>query len=82
MREIIAILIRYLDDHLLVVKGKDEANEVLDRMLVMMRKLNIPVKNSKTVLPTPEIKYVGFWWDPRRDLATLAKSRWAKLEAE
>ena len=48
----------------------------------MMRELNIPVKNSKTVQPTPEIKYVGFWWDPRRDLVTLAKSRWTELETE
>ena len=60
-REIIAILIRYLDDHLLVCKGRDEAKEVLDRMLAMIQELNIPVKDSKTVQPTPEIKYVGFW---------------------
>ena len=57
MRVIIAILIRYLNDHLSVVKGKEAASEVMDRMLIVMRRLNLPVKDSKTVLPTPEIKY-------------------------
>ena len=51
-------------------------------MLATMRELNIPVKDSKTVEPTAEIKYVGFWWDPRRDLVTLARSRWTELETE
>ena len=32
--------------------------------------------------PTTEIKYVGFWWDPRRDLVTLARSRRTESEAE
>ena len=82
LRVIIAILIRYLDDHLLVARGREAASEVLDRMLIMMRRLNVPVKDSKTVLPTTEIKYTGFWWEPRRDLVTLAKSRWEQLEAE
>ena len=82
LRVIIAILIRYLDDHLLVARGREAASEVLDRMLIMMRRLNVPVKDSKTVLPATEIKYTGFWWEPRRDLVTLAKSRWEQLEAE
>ena len=81
-REIIARLLRYLDDHLLVIRGLEAAEEVLDRLLAMMKELNIPVKDAKTIRPTPEIKYVGFWWDPRRDLVTLSRGRWADLEAE
>ena len=74
-------LLRYLDDHLVLANGVDLANAVLDRMLALMKALNIPVKDSKTVRPVPAIKYSGFFWDPRRDVVSLDPERWESLHA-
>ena len=73
-------LLRYLDDFLIICcRGVKKANEVLDAMLKMMKALEIPVKDSKTVRPTELIKFIGFWFDPRKDLVTLDPERWVNL---
>ena len=78
-RRLYAQLKRYLDDHLLMINGLALANTILDRMLGVMKDLNIPVKESKTVRPSEVIKYTGFLWDPRKDLVTLDLERWSAL---
>ena len=72
-------LLRYLDDFLVICRGVKRANGILDAMLKLMRDLNIPVKDSKTVRPTELIKFIGFWFDPRKDLVTLDPERWVNL---
>ena len=73
--------LRYLDDHLLLVNGLALANVILDRMLGLMKALNIPVKESKTIRPSEVIKYTGSYWDPRKDVVTLDPERWVSLQA-
>ncbi|MCG3771364.1 MAG: hypothetical protein JW384_02550 [Nitrosomonadaceae bacterium] len=75
-------MIRYLDDHLILGLGLMETNKLLDDLLAMMARLDIPVKDSKTVRATDEIKFIGFYWRPRADLVALDSGRWAKLEQE
>ena len=48
-------------------------------MLSLMEALLIPVKKSKTVRPTDVIKFIGFWFEPRKDLVTLDPERWVNL---
>ena len=59
-QEVVGRLIRYLDDHLVMGLGLAETNELLDKMLAMMARLEIPVKASKTVRAAWEIKFIGF----------------------
>ena len=44
-------MIRYLDDYLILGLGLMETNKLLDDLLAMMARLDIPVKDSKTVWP-------------------------------
>jgi len=81
-RGVIGRLIRYLDDHLIMSKGKEQTDALLDALLALMAELKIPVKDSKTIPATEALKFIGFWWEPRLDLVTLDSGRWAKLEAE
>ena len=81
-REIIGRLIRYLDDHLILAKGKEQTQALLDALLALMAELNIPVKASKTIPAVEALKFIGFWWEPRSDRVTLDRERWVKLEAE
>ena len=80
-RGVIGRLIRYLDDHLIMAKGKEQTEALLDALLALMAELEIPVKDSKTIPATEALKFIGFWWEPRLDLVTLDSGRWAKLEA-
>ena len=50
-KELVAKMIRYLDDHLILGLGLMETNKLLDDLLAMMARLDIPVKDSKTVWP-------------------------------
>ena len=75
-------MIRYLDDHLVMGLGLAETEELLDKLLAMMALLEIPVKASKTTRATWEIKFIGFWRQPRLDLVTLDPGRWHNLEQE
>ena len=61
-REIIGRLIRYLDDHLILAKGKEQTQAVLDALLALMAELEIPVKASKTIPATEALKFICFWW--------------------
>ena len=81
-RELVGRMIHYLDDHLVLGMGRIETERMLDSLLAMMAKLEIPVKDSKTIRATHEVKFIGFWWQPLLDLVTLDKDRWAKLERE
>jgi len=81
-RGVIGRLIRYLDDHLIMARGKDQTYALLDALLALMAELKLPVKDSKTIPATDALKFIGFWWEPRKDLVTLDSGRWAKLEAE
>ena len=80
-RRLYTQLKRYLDDHLLLVNGEALANVILDRCLGVMRALNVPIKESKTIRPSEVIKYTGFFWDPRNDVVTLDPDRWVALHA-
>ena len=51
-RGVIERLIRYLDDHLMLAKGKEQTEALLDALLALMAELEIPVKDSKTVPAT------------------------------
>jgi hypothetical protein len=55
---------------------------MLDSLLGMIAKLEIPVKNSKTIRAVPEVEFIGFWWQPRLDLVTLDKERRTESEHE
>jgi len=79
---VVGRMIRYLDDHLVMGLGLAETDELLDKMLAMMARLEIPVKASKTILAVWEIKFIGFWWQPKIDLVTLDPGRWHNLEQE
>ena len=81
-RGVIGRILRYLDDHLLLAKGKEQTDALLDDLLALMAELGLPVKDSKTIPASEALKFIGFWWEPRRDLVTLDSGRWAKLEAE
>ena len=81
-KELVGKLIRYLDDHLVLGLGRAETDRMLDSLLAMMEKLEIPVKDSKTIRAVPEVKFIGYFWQPRSDRVTLDKERWAKLEHE
>ena len=41
----------------------------------MMTKLEVSVKDSKTIRAAPDLKFIGFWWQPHLDLVTLDKWR-------
>ena len=60
-KELVAKMIRYLDDYLILGLGLMETNKLLDDLLAMMARLDIPVKDSKTVRATDEIKFIGFY---------------------
>ena len=51
-------MIRYLDDHLILGLGLVETNKLLDNLLVMMARLDIPVKDFKTIRATKEVKFI------------------------
>ena len=57
-REIIGRLIRYLDDHLILAKGKEQTQALLDALLALMAELEIPVKASKTIPATDALKFL------------------------
>ena len=71
-----------MDDHLILAKGKEQNEALLDALLALMAELEIPVKASKTIPATEALKFIGSWWEPRLDLVTLDRGRWANLEAE
>ena len=73
-------LIRYLDDHLLMAISAETTNLILDRMLALMIRLNIPVKGSKTIRAAPTVKFHGYLWIPRNDRITLDGQRWSEVE--
>ncbi len=73
-------LIRYLDDHLVMSISAEMTNLILDRMLALMIRLNIPVKGSKTIRAQPTVKYHGYLWLPRSNRITLDDQRWAEVE--
>ena len=73
-------LIRYLDDHLLMAISAETTNLILDRMLALMVRLNIPVKGSKTIRAAPTVKFHGYLWIPRNDRITLDGQRWSEVE--
>ena len=80
--ELLCLIIRYLDDHLLFGRSEGNVNATLDRMLALMAKLNVPVKHPKTVRATTTIKFSGYWWDPRADCVSLDAERWLSIEAQ
>ena len=73
-------LIRYLDDHLLMAISAETTNLILDRMLALMIRLNIPVKGSKTIRAAPTVKFLGYLWVPRSNRITLDGQRWSEVE--
>ena len=73
-------LIKYLDDHLLMAGSAVMVNQILDRMLETMARLNIPVKDSKTIRAAPTVKFLGYMWVPRFDRITLDDKRWSEIE--
>ena len=73
-------LIRYLDDHLLMAISAELTNMILDRMLALMIRLNIPVKGSKTIRAMSTVKFHGYLWIPRSDQITLDDQRWSEVE--
>ena len=73
-------LIRYLDDHLLMAISAEMTNLILDRMLALMVRLNIPVKGSKTIRAMPKVKFHGYLWIPCSDRITLDDQRWSNVE--
>ena len=77
-RELVGRMIRYLDDHLFLGMGRIETDKMSDCLLAMMKKLEVPVNDSKTIRAAPEVKFIGFWLQPRLDLVTLDKGRWTK----
>jgi len=79
-RVLVASMILYLDYLLVLSLGLVETDKLLDNLLAMMARLDIPVKDSKTIRATDEVRFIGCWWQPHRDLVTLDKGRWAKLE--
>ena len=80
--ELLCLIIRYLDDHLLFGRSEGNVNATLDRMLALMAELNVPVKHPKTVRATTTIKFSGYWWDPRADCVSLDEERWLSIEAQ
>ena len=62
--ELLCLIIRYLDDHLLFGRSQLNVNPTLDRMLALMVRLNILVKAQKTIRAVTTIKFLGYWWDP------------------
>ena len=75
-------MLRYLDDHLVMSRSFGEAVLILDRMLALMAHLGVPVKDVKTVRAAIEIKFLGYFWSPRRDLVSLDPVRWASVEED
>ena len=83
-RELMVVgrMIRYLDDYLVLGLGRIETNKMLDSLFAMMTKFEVSVKDSKSIRAAPEVKLIGFWWQPYLDLVTVDKGRWTKLEHE
>ena len=73
-------LIRYLDDHLIIAASAIMVNQILQRMLSLMKRLNIPVKDIKTIPAMPTAKFLGYFWVPRSDLISLDSRRWLEVE--
>ena len=80
--EIAQALIVYLDDHLLMTNGFAASRAVLNRMLAIMEHLRVPVKTAKTIVAAVEVKFLGYWWMPRKDLVALDPARWVRVEGQ
>ena len=80
--EILAALLRYLDDFLILATSEDEANRLLDIMLEVMRSLNFPVKAAKTLRAAVTRKFLGYLWLPRCDTVTIDAARWIAVELQ
>ena len=75
------LLLRYLDDFLILGDSEVATNALLDAMLCVMQALNFPVKSSKTLRASTRRKFLGYLWIPRWDTVTIDPARWHDLEA-
>ncbi len=75
------LLLRYLDDFLILGDSEIATNALLDAMLCVMQALNFPIKSSKTLKAATSRKFLGYLWLPRWDTVTIDPARWHDLEA-
>ena len=75
-------LLVYLDDHLLMSRSLESVLLTLDRMLSIMAHLGVPVKEVKTIRGVTSIKFLGFFWEPLKNLVSLDRNRWTTVESD
>ena len=73
-------LLRYLDDFLVMASSAILVDQILVKMLAVMRELRIPIKMSKTIWASISVKFLGYLWLPRSDRITLDAGRWIEVE--
>ena len=77
---VMQLILRYLDDFLVLGASAHATDALLDAMLRVMDALNFPVKASKTLRAAVSRKFLGYLWLPRLDTVTIDPVRWHNLE--
>ncbi len=74
--------LRMLDDTLVVGRDKADCSHALDTTIRLLQRLNVPIAHKKTVSPSQEVKFLGYWWSTKTRRVTLDQGRWEQLAHE